>query len=113
MKNICATIAIFFSLMIAFGSIAELMGAPTDPPPLMFTVDKVLAALCLICSIAAFWKPMPAAIAIWCVTIVHAVLSWKLDPPGQLIRGVFRFTVAAAVFLFIGAITEKRRSFAN
>jgi hypothetical protein len=108
-KYLCAIVAICLSLVIGFGSIAELMGAPSDPPPLMFTVDKLLALVCLICSIATFWKPKPATVAIWYVTIVYALLSWKLDSPGQLIRGVFRFVVIVAICISVAAATEDRK----
>jgi hypothetical protein len=75
MRVLLAIIAICFSGFIAFGSIAAMMGAPSDPPPFIFRANQLLGVFCVLSSIAVLKKPSLAAIAVWIVTIAYAVYA--------------------------------------
>jgi hypothetical protein len=107
MRFLLAIVALFCCFLVAAGSIAELMGAPSDPPPMIFAIDKILAAACFVCSFVAFRRPKAATIAIWFLIGVYAILCWKLASLDQLLRGIAKFAVAAAVFLTAIVVTEK------
>lgn len=109
MRVLCAIAAMFFTLILAAGCVAEVMGSPSPSLPLMMKVDRALALGCFIACCAAFSRIREATIAIWLLIIVHASLSWKYDESGQLYRGVLKYAVAAALCLTLGWITEKKR----
>jgi hypothetical protein len=109
MRVLCVVAALFFTLILAAGCVAEVMGSPTPSLPFMMKADRVLAVGCFAACCFAFVKLREATIAIWLLIVIHASLAWKFDMPGQLYRGVLKFAVGAAVFLTIAWVTEKKR----
>jgi hypothetical protein len=107
LRYLCVAAAFFFTLIVAAGCVAEVMGSPTESLPFMMIADRVLAAGCLVACGLALFRITPALILIWVLVITHGVLCAKYDPPGQLVHGVLRFAVAAAIFLTAGWGLEK------
>jgi hypothetical protein len=109
MKFLCVAAALFFTLILAAGCVAEVMGSPSPSLPFMMKVDRALAVGCFAACCVALVRLREATVAIWLLIAAHASLCWKFDPPGQLSRGVLKFAIAAALFLTIGWVTERKR----
>jgi hypothetical protein len=109
MKFLCIGLALAFTLILAAGCVAEVMGSATDTLSFMMLADRGLAAGCLISCCLAIYRFLPAAILIWILVVIHGFLCLRYDVPGQLLHGVLRFAVGAAVCLTIGLVAEKRR----
>ena len=107
MRALLVIIAAGCSLLIAVGCIAEGMGMPSNPPPMMYYVDWLLAVFSLLCSGLAWRKPSWAATAIWTGILLYAVLDWKIEGMNQLLRGIAKFAVLAAFFITSIVVTEK------
>ena len=82
MKVLCVVAALFCTLILAAGCVAEVMGSPTPSLPFMMKVDRVLAVGCFIACCFALVRLREATIAIWLLIAASAGNSMR---PGNSI----------------------------
>jgi hypothetical protein len=76
--------------------------------PLFMVSFRLFAVSSFFCCLWGAFRIVPATIAIWIVTLIYLLTSWRLNAAWVFHEDLTRFTLWAPIFLTIAALVPKR-----